>query len=94
MSFLTPNALKRGFLLTMAVAAAVTVAAVPAEAKKRKAAQAQNVQTTNVPARYKDPTVFPKGPVSYAGVYLGDDPDPFIRFQLLREMSTKFGGNE
>jgi len=35
----------------------------------------------------------PAGPLYFGGVYLGDDPDPNIRFQLLRDISGRFGGD-
>ena len=35
---------------------------------------------------------FPAGPLYYSGVYLGDDPDPNIRFQIWRDISGRFGG--
>lgn len=34
----------------------------------------------------------PAGPLYFGGVYLGDDPDPNIRFQLMRDISGRFGG--
>jgi hypothetical protein len=33
------------------------------------------------------------GPLYFGGVYLGDDPDPNIRFQLMRDISGRFGGD-
>jgi hypothetical protein len=35
---------------------------------------------------------FPAGPLYFSGVYLGDDPDPNIRFQIWRDISGRFGG--
>jgi hypothetical protein len=35
----------------------------------------------------------PGGPLYFGGVYLGDDPDPNIRFQLMRDISGRFGGD-
>jgi hypothetical protein len=32
------------------------------------------------------------GPLYFGDVYLGDDPDPNIRFQLLRDISGRLGG--
>ena len=29
----------------------------------------------------------------FSGVYLGDDPDPNIRFQILRDITGRFGGD-
>jgi hypothetical protein len=33
------------------------------------------------------------GPLYFSGVYLGDDPDPNIRFQILRDITGRFGGD-
>ena len=33
------------------------------------------------------------GPLYFSGAYLGDDPDPNIRFQILRDISGRFGGD-
>ena len=33
------------------------------------------------------------GPLYFGDVYLGDDPDPNIRFQLLRDISGRMGGD-
>ena len=33
------------------------------------------------------------GPLYFSDVYLGDDPDPNIRFQLLRDISGRMGGD-
>jgi hypothetical protein len=35
----------------------------------------------------------PAGPLYFGDVYLGDDPDPNIRFQLLRDISGRLGGD-
>jgi hypothetical protein len=34
------------------------------------------------------------GPLYFGGVYLGDDPDPNIRFQIMRDISGRFGGEQ
>jgi hypothetical protein len=36
----------------------------------------------------------PCGPVYFQNYYLGDDPDPFIRSQIQRDLGAKFGGPE
>ncbi len=33
----------------------------------------------------------PCGPVHFEGYYLGDDPDPFIRAMIQRDLGAKFG---
>ena len=34
---------------------------------------------------------YPCGPVYFQGYYLGDDPDPFIRAMIQRDLGAKFG---
>jgi hypothetical protein len=36
--------------------------------------------------------LFPPGPVYYGNQYLGNDPDPRVRLQLLRDLGAHFGG--
>jgi hypothetical protein len=38
--------------------------------------------------------VFPTGPLYFGNTYLGDDPDPNIRFQLWRDLGARFGGED
>ncbi len=42
--------------------------------------------------RYRGTNLFPAGPVYNANDYLGDDPDPFIRLQLQRDLGAHYGG--
>jgi len=42
--------------------------------------------------RERGTNLFPPGPVMYGQQYLGDDPDPFIRSQILRDLPAHFGG--
>ena len=79
-------------LILSAVSAALVLTAVsPADAahkaKKRTAAQVA------VDTKYRGTDLFPAGPLYAAGVYLGDDPDPNIRFQLWRDLSGRLGGD-
>jgi hypothetical protein len=36
--------------------------------------------------------LFPVGPVYHANDYLGDDPDPFIRLMIQRDLGAHYGG--
>jgi hypothetical protein len=83
---------------TAALAAILALAAVPsAEAataskgKKRVAAPAA-VAAKAVPRRAA--SLVPAGPLYHAREYLGDDPDPRIRFELMRDISGRYGGDE
>jgi len=87
---MTPLPLK---LLALTIAIAV-LAAAPADAKARKhkkhvAHAAQTVSQTGE----RGVDLFPAGPVYHANDYLGDDPDPFIRLQLLRDLGAHYGGD-
>jgi len=63
----------------------------PADAKSRKHKKAVVTAT----AGYQDwgTNLVRPGPLYFGGVYLGDDPDPNIRFQIMRDISGRFGGD-
>ena len=69
----------------------VCVAADAAKKSKHKKAAAAST-TTRVDTQHRGTNLFPAGPLYFSGVYLGDDPDPNIRFQLWRDISGRFGG--
>lgn len=46
------------------------------------------------PTKYWGTDKFPAGPVYDGRTYLGDDPDPFIRSQLARDVNAIYGGND
>jgi len=85
--------------LALAVGLAV-ILAVPAEAaktdkqKKRVAAPAaQSVKSARqAQGRYWGQNLVRTGPLYNGPEYLGDDPDPNIRFQLLRDLDARYGG--
>jgi hypothetical protein len=87
--------------LTVVAAAAAVLLALPADAatKHKKHAAKNKAHVVRV-ARDMTPThrganLFPVGPLYYNGdVYIGDDPDPFIRSQLWRDISGRFGGGD
>ena len=49
-------------------------------------------KTVQADPYHRGTNLVPAGPLYFGGVYLGDDPDPNIRFQLLRDISGRFGG--
>ena len=49
--------------------------------------------TTRTTQQHWGTDKFPAGPLYYSGTYLGDDPDPNIRFQIWRDISGRFGGD-
>ena len=72
--------------------ALVLVLAAAAEAKPRKQGKHAASTSVTVHPQYRGTNLFPAGPVYYGNEYLGDDPDPFIRQQLLRDLTAHFGG--
>ena len=50
-------------------------------------------KTERVDPYHRGTNLVPAGPLYFGGVYLGDDPDPNIRFQLMRDISGRFGGD-
>jgi hypothetical protein len=82
------------FKVFAATLAAAFVFAAPADAaKKSKHKKAASVSTTTrADPQHRGTNLFPAGPLYFSGVYLGDDPDPNIRFQLWRDISGRFGG--
>lgn len=65
-----------------------------AEAAKKPRKPAPSHNTAAAAPRCRGADKFPCGPVYFGGYYLGDDPDPFIRSQILRDLGAKFGGPE
>lgn len=51
---------------------------------------AQHLLSVDATARYANPSanLVRPGPLYFSGVYLGDDPDPNIRFQILRDIDS------
>ncbi len=84
-------------MLVSAVGLAVVLASPADAAKARKHRKHVTFHTAPVMVnvRYRGTNLFPAGPVMFnGGEYLGDDPDPFIRSQLLRDLGAHFGGND
>jgi hypothetical protein len=88
---------------TLAVAVGLAMmCAVPAEAaragkqKKRVAAPAsQSVKSSRrTQGRYWGQNQVQAGPLYNGPDYLGDDPDPNIRFQILRDLDARYGGGD
>jgi hypothetical protein len=77
-----------GATIVALVLAASAEAAQPGKQKKRLAQPTAAV----VSPTYQGAQLFPSGPVMYGNEYLGTDPDPFIRSQLLRDLGAHFGG--
>ena len=77
--------------LTLALMSASPVEA----AKKNKHKKTTDSFTiARTETQYRGTNLVPAGPLYFSGTYLGDDPDPNIRFQLLRDISGRFGGEQ
>jgi len=75
---------------TLGLAVVLASSAVAAKkAKKPKRITQQATVGTSAPCR--GGSQFPCGPVYFQGYYLGDDPDPFIRAMIQRDLGAKFG---
>jgi hypothetical protein len=72
-----------------AIVGAVAAQAAPLKKHKKLAAVRTTVAAKN---QYRGTNLFPAGPVYFANDYMGDDPDPFIRLQLKRDMG-RYGGD-
>jgi hypothetical protein len=81
-------------ILGLAVALAVAASASAATTKKKyKHAKRIAAASTKATVQYRGTDKFRSGPLYYnGGEYLGDDPDPNIRFQLWRDLGARFGG--
>jgi hypothetical protein len=74
------------------VLASAFVLASPADAaKSRKHKKASAIETASV--YYWGTNLVPAGPIYFGPMYLGNDPDPNIRFQIMRDLSVRFGGD-
>jgi hypothetical protein len=89
--------LARTMTLLAFVAAVAVVGAAHAETAKKHThvKHAKVTHTTTAQGQYRGVDKFPAGPLYYnGGEYLGDDPDPNIRFQIWRDIGSHFGGGE
>jgi hypothetical protein len=83
-------------LLVSAIALAFVLATAPADAadaRKHKKHVTAHRPAATANSRYRGTNLFPAGPVYNGTDYLGDDPDPFIRSQILRDLGSHYGGD-
>jgi hypothetical protein len=76
-----------------AFALATSANAESAEKVRKNRKVATTSRTVQADPYHRGTNLVPAGPLYFGGVYLGDDPDPNIRFQLLRDVSGRFGGD-
>jgi len=75
--------------------ALVLAAAAPADAAKaRKHKKQETAPAASVAAKsgYRGTNLFRAGPIYNGYDYIGDDPDPFIRLMIQRDMGPRYGG--
>ena len=80
-------------VLACALGLALILASSANAAKKTKKPVPHQAAAANS-ERCRGGNQVPCGPVYFGDYYLGDDPDPFIRSQIQRDLSAKFGGPE
>jgi hypothetical protein len=80
------------FAIGLAFVLAAATSADAAKARKHKKHAAANAAQVTANSKYRGTNLFPAGPVYHGNDYLGDDPDPNIRFQLLRDLGARYGG--
>jgi hypothetical protein len=80
-------------LVVCTLSLAVMLASSAQAAKKmKKPAAPQASAGSSVPCH--GPNLFHCGPIYNAYDYLGNDPDPFIRAMIERDLGAKYGGPE
>lgn len=84
--------LTRLTLLTTAFAVAFAGLANAEDQKPRKQRKAA-AHSSKVVSGYRGESQYPRGPLYNGPDYIGDDPDPFIRSQLMRDLSGRYGGD-
>jgi hypothetical protein len=82
-------------LMVSAIALAFVLTAAPADAakaRKHKKPMMAHAATVTAKSGYRGTNLFPAGPIYHANDYLGDDPDPFIRLMIQRDIGAHYGG--
>ena len=80
------------FVAALAAAFALASHAETTNTRKHKK-HASVSATARADSQHRGTNIFPAGPLYFSGVYLGDDPDPNIRFQIWRDISGRMGGD-
>ncbi len=80
--------------LAVGIVLVLPVTADAAKARKHRKSVATQQSTVLANARTRGENLFMRGPLVSSREYLGDDPDPFIRLQLYRDLGARYGGAE
>lgn len=87
-----PHLVKSRTIKLSALGLAVVVSSTGAAANKMKRPRHPAPQpAAAISTACRGASQFPCGPVYFQGYYLGDDPDPFIRAMIQRDLGAKFG---
>ena len=78
-------------LLGLVLISAVALASPADAAKARK--HKKNATAATAGFQEWGTNLVRSGPIYFGPMYLGDDPDPNIRFQIMRDISGRFGGD-
>ncbi|MGH6683567.1 MAG: hypothetical protein ACRECA_06530 [Pseudolabrys sp.] len=78
--------------LAFALAAAVPASATQARKHGSQRKHVARAATMTAKSSDRGAGLFPAGPVYHANDYLGDDPDPFIRLMIQRDLGAHYGG--
>jgi hypothetical protein len=83
-------------LMVSAIGLAFVLAAAPADAAKARKHKKHGTAhaAVRVQTGYWGTNLVPAGPIYNGNDYLGDDPDPNIRFQIKRDLGVHYGGND
>ena len=82
--------------IALAAGIAFTLPASAEPTKPSKPKKPESTATAPKPAQtnYRGADKFRVGPLYNGPDYLGDDPDPFIRAMIQRDLAARYGGNE
>jgi len=81
------------FALATGIALVMPATAEPAKQEKPKQ-QSSATQNTQPRTAYRGTDKFRAGPLYFQDMYLGDDPDPFIRLMIQRDIGARFPGSD
>ena len=82
---------RRALLLILSVSLTMTLAASASAASKAKRTKPRT-PVASTASSCRGGNLFPCGPVYNGNDYLGNDPDPFIRLMIQRDLGAKYGG--
>ena len=83
--------LRRALWLVFTISIAATLAANASAATKTKRTKPR-APAASTASSCRGGNLFPCGPVYNGTDYLGNDPDPFIRLMIQRDLGAKYGG--